>query len=182
MNIHFCRYRVRFINGSEGGNGSWNPDYLYYWVTGALTQLSATASFDISDVSLLAPDDGYVDYLPILFAWLDRGGGEAFSWAVYDGSRELCATNSSGQTTYTLDAADAGQCGLAVGVTYAWYVYVSNNAGFGRSGYYRTFMLLGAENERERRFPQRPSSELSPSSPQWPEGLLPDALPKITNP
>jgi len=174
-------YRVRYINGSEGGNGAWNPDYLYYWVTGAITHLSATASFDISDVTLLLPDDNTADYLPMLFAWLDRGvGGDAFSWTVNDGASELCATNPSSQTSYTLDAADAGQCGLAIGVIYAWYVYVANHGGIGCSGYYRSFMILGAANEHERRLPQSSSPELAPSSPQWPQGLIPETPPQIT--
>ncbi|NOX61372.1 MAG: hypothetical protein GXP42_05430 [Chloroflexi bacterium] len=180
-------YRVRYVNGPEGGN-SWNPNHLYYWVTGPITNLKArspqaTASFDVGDVALLSPPHNYSGNLPIPFSWQGRGiGGDYYAWALHDGFSELCYQNPpSMATNFTLDLTGATNCGLFLYTPYNWYVYVTEgpgfNQGFGRSGYYRTFTVIGAAGARERRIPGKELNEMQTSPLDLPKGLIPTGQP-----
>ncbi|MCO6451181.1 MAG: hypothetical protein J5I90_10390 [Caldilineales bacterium] len=177
-------YRVRYINGANGGNAL-NPNYLAYWVTRPITSLSAqdataTANLDIGDVALTAPPHQYAGFVPVNFTWQGRGiGSDRYTWAMSFFGDEICSTSPGTATNLYFDLAAFNSCGLFTFVTYDWYVWVTDSANFnnglGLSYYYRSFMITGTQGARERRM----SDEVQLPSPpvrDLPAGLVPEVI------
>ena len=153
-------YIVRFLNN---GNGN----FLTYWLTPAIPTLPAgNVNFDIADVRLSSPPDGWTADLPINFSWLGRGiGSDRFAWATSFVGTEQCSVNPPvNSTNFTLDVSAANACGLFPFVTYDWYVYVTNgpsfNNGVGVSAFSRSYTPTGAQGARDRRLLNPPDLNL----------------------
>ncbi len=115
---------------------------LAYWLTGAITSLSAqagaaTVNFDIGDVALTWPPHNTADWLPINFAWQGRGvAGDYYAWTTaYEGEEFCWVEPPEASTAFTLDFTAAFGCEMVTFVPFTWYIYVTNgpsyNNGFG---------------------------------------------------
>jgi len=185
----FESYRVRYVNGPNGGNAV-NPNYLNFWFTGDITAVSAQAGaasvdLDIGDVVLQSPAHGSYDWLPQVFSWAARPVfGDYYSWTLSWYATEICRVDPpTTATTFTLDATGAQNCGLFANETYVWYVYVTDSPGFldgvGASYYAREIAFQGAKGAREQRLPQAPRTGVGAAARGLPAGLIPEISPHI---
>jgi hypothetical protein len=177
-------YKIRYLNGSGGGNGN-NPNYLYYWITGNITGVSAQGSvsnvnFDIGNVVLTSPPHEYAGFLPINFQWQNRGvANDHYSWTLSYLGEDWCRVDPPvSSTSFNLDLSAASECGLFTFTPYDWYIYVTDgpgwNNGYGASYYSRSFTITGAQGARERRLPSASAPNLETESRMMQPALIPD--------
>jgi hypothetical protein len=145
-------YHVVYLNGPTGGNVR-DSRLLAYWRSFDIGSYAAGGnlhggSFDLSDVVLLAPPHDSSVPIPTTFDWSGRGvANDIYTWEIATTyGVGLCTdTRPAGTSSFTLDGATGGQCGLYFGLPYRWSVYVADgdgSRGYGLSGYYRLVTLL----------------------------------------
>ena len=137
------RYHVHYTNGSNSNyvSGWYNPDINSYSAGDSV----AGGDFDIANVALLSPTNGYSSTLPITFQWAMRGiSGDTYRWVMFDlGTGGGWITGDLGAVdkfTITALPSDANY-----GQQYGWYVAVYTGANsHGESYYYGTFTAYPA--------------------------------------
>ena len=136
-------YYVRYSNGSNSNyvSGWYNPDINSYSAGDSV----AGGDFDIANVALLSPTNGYSSTLPITFQWAMRGiSGDTYRWVMFD------LSTNGGWITGDLGAVDkftitALPSDANYGQQYGWYVAVYMGANsYGQSYYYGTFTAYPA--------------------------------------
>ena len=137
------RYYVRYTNGSNSNyvSGWHNPDINSY----SAGDNVAGGDFDIANVALLSPTNGYSSTVPITFQWIMRGiSGDMYRWGMFD------LSTGDGWITGDLGAVDkftitALPSDANYGQQYGWYVAVYTGANsYGQSFYYSTFTAYPA--------------------------------------
>ncbi|MGE5603100.1 MAG: S8 family serine peptidase, partial [Nitrososphaerales archaeon] len=138
-------YYVRYLNSSVPGN----PDYVSGWYNPEIESYTAGANvaggdFDIANVFLTSPPNGYSSALPITFQWTKRTvAGDTYVFGMFDlnTNHEWDSNDLGPASSFTLTSLPAG---FSFGQQYGWYVLVFKGpTSYGASYYYRTFTPTG---------------------------------------
>ena len=124
---------------------SWYGPYITVYTSGTPQR---GGDFDIANVSLLAPEPGSFQYLPVTFSWQRRGlPGDTYQVGLFD--------LDTGEATFTSDLGDVGSATInslpgwvVYGRQYGWIVRVcSGEEGCGDSYYYHAITFTGAAGQ-----------------------------------
>lgn len=136
-------YYVRYINNSGNTNfvsGWYNPDINSY----TAGQSVAGGDFDVANILLAAPPNGFSSSLPITFQWVKRlVPGDTYRWAMFDLTTfDAWYTGDLGPVnSYVLSSLPGG---ANMWREYGWYVMAYQGPdSYGDAYFYRRFTPTG---------------------------------------
>jgi hypothetical protein len=134
------KYRVRFLKDAPGYLSWWDSFSIYTYTAG---QTIAGGTFDVADITLLAPADGITATLPLHFQWIPRPATPSDSYQVglvnYSAGGYWYSPLVGYSDSYTLTNPPPG---FNPGVNYMWGIWaVAPDGGSGLSRQGRAFTV-----------------------------------------